>query len=55
MRADSDLAAILEFPQRPEDRLRLSLRLLSTGRLIEREVDALMRARFDEHESLAGA
>jgi len=29
------------------DAVRLSLRLLSTGRLIEREVDALMRARFD--------
>jgi DNA-binding MarR family transcriptional regulator len=28
------------------DTVRLSLRLLSTGRLIEREVDALMRARF---------
>jgi len=27
--------------------VRLSLRLLSTSRLIEREVDALMRARFD--------
>lgn len=30
-----------------QDSVRLSLRLLSTGRLIEREVDALMRARFD--------
>ena len=29
-----------------QDSVRLSLRLLSTGRLIEREVDALMRARF---------
>lgn len=29
------------------DSVRLSLRLLTTGRLIEREVDALMRARFD--------
>ena len=29
------------------DSIRLSLRLLTTGRLIEREVDALMRARFD--------
>ena len=29
------------------DTVRLSLRLLSTSRLIEREVDALMRARFD--------
>jgi DNA-binding MarR family transcriptional regulator len=29
------------------DAVRLSLRLLSTGRLIEREVDALMRARFE--------
>jgi DNA-binding MarR family transcriptional regulator len=29
------------------DSVRLSLRLLSTSRLIEREVDALMRARFD--------
>jgi DNA-binding MarR family transcriptional regulator len=28
------------------DSIRLSLRLLSTSRLIEREVDALMRARF---------
>jgi len=28
------------------DTVRLSLRLLSTSRLIEREVDALMRARF---------
>lgn len=28
------------------DNVRLSLRLLSTSRLIEREVDALMRARF---------
>ncbi len=28
------------------DAVRLSLRLLSTGRLIEREIDALMRARF---------
>lgn len=31
----------------PRDSVRLSLRLLSTSRLIEREVDALMRARFD--------
>jgi DNA-binding MarR family transcriptional regulator len=30
-----------------QDSVRLSLRLLATGRLIEREVDALMRARFD--------
>lgn len=30
-----------------EDSVRVSLRLLSTSRLIEREVDALMRARFD--------
>lgn len=30
-----------------QDTVRLSLRLLSTSRLIEREVDALMRARFD--------
>jgi DNA-binding MarR family transcriptional regulator len=30
-----------------QDSVRLSLRLLSAGRLIEREVDALMRARFD--------
>ncbi len=29
------------------DAVRLSLRLLAAGRLIEREVDALMRARFD--------
>ena len=29
------------------DPVRLSLRLISTGRLIEREVDSLMRARFD--------
>ncbi len=29
------------------DTVRLSLRLLTTGRLIERDVDALMRARFD--------
>jgi DNA-binding MarR family transcriptional regulator len=29
------------------DPVRLSLRLLTTSRLIEREVDALMRARFD--------
>src|SRR5262245_33974804 len=29
------------------DTVRLSLRLLSTSRLIEREVDALMRARFE--------
>lgn len=29
------------------DTVRLSLRLLSASRLIEREVDALMRARFD--------
>lgn len=29
------------------DAVRLSLRLLSTSRLIEREVDALMRARFE--------
>lgn len=29
------------------DSVRLSLRLLSTSRLIEREIDALMRARFD--------
>jgi len=29
------------------DNVRLSLRLLSTSRLIEREVDALMRARFN--------
>lgn len=28
------------------DGVRLSLRLLSTGRLIEREIDTLMRARF---------
>lgn len=28
------------------DPVRLSLRLISTGRLIEREVDSLMRARF---------
>ena len=28
------------------DSVRLSLRLLSTGRLIEREIDTLMRARF---------
>ena len=31
----------------PQDSVRLSLRLLTTGRVIEREVDALMRARFD--------
>lgn len=30
-----------------QDAVRLSLRLLSAGRLIEREVDALMRSRFD--------
>jgi len=30
-----------------QDSIRLSLRLLTTGRLIEREVDALMRAKFD--------
>ena len=30
-----------------QDSVRLSLRLLTAGRLIEREVDALMRARFD--------
>jgi len=30
-----------------QDSVRLSLRLLTTGRLIEREVDALMRGRFD--------
>jgi DNA-binding MarR family transcriptional regulator len=30
-----------------QDSVRLSLRLLTTSRLIEREVDALMRARFD--------
>ena len=29
------------------DSIRLSLRLLTTSRLIEREVDALMRAKFD--------
>ncbi|HJS80673.1 MAG TPA: MarR family transcriptional regulator [Vitreimonas sp.] len=29
-----------------QDSVRLSLRLLTTGRLIEREVDALMRAKF---------
>jgi len=29
------------------DPVRLSLRLVTTGRLIEREVDSLMRARFD--------
>lgn len=29
------------------DTVRLSLRLLTTGRLIEREVDALMRVRFN--------
>ena len=29
------------------DPVRLSLRLITTGRLIEREVDSLMRARFD--------
>jgi DNA-binding MarR family transcriptional regulator len=29
------------------DSVRLSLRLLATSRLIEREIDALMRARFD--------
>jgi len=29
------------------DTVRLSLRLLATSRLIEREVDALMRAKFD--------
>jgi DNA-binding MarR family transcriptional regulator len=29
------------------DTVRLSLRLLTTSRLIEREVDALMRAKFD--------
>ncbi|ANP46035.1 MarR family winged helix-turn-helix transcriptional regulator [Candidatus Viadribacter manganicus] len=34
------------MPQASES-VRLSLRLLSTGRLIEREVDALMRARFN--------
>lgn len=33
------------------DTVRLSLRLLSTSRLIEREVDALMRARF--HSTIA--
>jgi DNA-binding MarR family transcriptional regulator len=31
----------------PRDTVRLSLRLLASSRLIEREVDALMRARFD--------
>lgn len=31
---------------RSQDAVRLSLRLLSTSRLIEREVDTLMRARF---------
>lgn len=31
----------------PRDPVRLSLRLITTGRLIEREVDSLMRARFD--------
>jgi DNA-binding MarR family transcriptional regulator len=31
----------------PRDTVRLSLRLLTTSRLIEREVDALFRARFD--------
>ena len=31
----------------PRDTVRLSLRLMSTSRLIEREVDTLMRARFD--------
>lgn len=31
----------------PRDTVRLSLRLLTTGRLIEREVDTLFRARFD--------
>jgi DNA-binding MarR family transcriptional regulator len=30
-----------------QDTVRLSLRLLTTSRLIEREVDALMRAKFD--------
>ncbi len=30
-----------------QDSVRLSLRLLTTSRLIEREVDALMRARFE--------
>lgn len=30
-----------------QDTVRLSLRLLTTSRLIEREVDALFRARFD--------
>ena len=30
-----------------QDSVRLSLRLLTTGRFIEREVDALMRSRFD--------
>ena len=30
-----------------QDSVRLSLRLLTTSRLIEREVDALMRARFN--------
>jgi DNA-binding MarR family transcriptional regulator len=30
-----------------QDSVRLSLRLLTTGRVIEREVDALMRSRFD--------
>jgi DNA-binding MarR family transcriptional regulator len=30
-----------------QDAVRLSLHLLTTSRLIEREVDALMRARFD--------
>ena len=29
------------------DPVRLSLRLISTSRMIEREVDSLMRARFD--------
>jgi DNA-binding MarR family transcriptional regulator len=29
------------------DPVRLSLRLITTGRLIEREVDSLMRAKFD--------
>jgi DNA-binding MarR family transcriptional regulator len=30
-----------------QDTVRLSLRLITTSRLIEREVDALMRAKFD--------
>ena len=35
----------------PRDAVRLSLRLITTGRLIEREVDRLMRARF--HATIA--